>query len=462
MEHLVLEAKEGRGDKVSNGKITFYPFISTLKVFTGGRKEQNGYRYKCTSNCVGKSTASNARALSNRDPLTSMIRGIGEHISEGSALQTAVVRVAQSQSNFRRDTTGLCKCAGGDGHCTGCDTRPIFQDMHRTKGDDGMDGRRGEKPTNPLFCGKDGRSGESLIIVRPLTVGGLEQQYRSVYRLELRSFDLEDENVDGIFEPGEHLFVRRIRVKNSGKYVETVNARIILNLFNSGGMPSPTRETRIEIQASEFLEPLSGQDSVAYVPSIPAGHTVTLSRSIKALIREPTFTPCSQPYKITTAAVVLKATMPGLNRRLQNFDYSRPFEIQYPLEVKEIDHLPSVSQGSENKISMQISNLSNKIMFRLDRVSPRRAEVRISMVSEVGSLLSPLGIWSPEVSQQLQEVPAKFTLDMLQQFRISHSAKDHTYTKIHVEFLISSPGPAPASGRSLGDLGIPMRVSTLR
>jgi hypothetical protein len=172
---------------------------------------------------------------------------------------------------------------------------------------------------------------------------------------------------------------------------------------------------------------------------------VNLSSSIKALIRQPTFTPGSQPYKIT-AAVLLKATMPGLNRLLDNFEYPRPFDIQYPLEVQEeINYLPSVSQGPENKISMQISNRSNQI-FGLDRASSRRAEVRISIVSEVGSLLSLLGIWSPEVSHQVpQRVPANSICDMLQLFQTSNTAKDHTYTKIHVEFLISSAGPVPAS-----------------
>jgi hypothetical protein len=221
-------------------------------------------------------------------------------------------------------------------------------------------------------------------------------------------------------------------------------------------MPSPTRQTRIKLEASEFLQPLSSKDGIASIPSIPAGHTVTLQTSIKALICERTFSPGTQPYKIT-ATVVLKAIMPGLNRRLNNFDFQRTFEIQYPLELREIDFLPSVAQGSENKLSIQIYNPSNKKSV-LDRASPRRVEVKISIDPKIGSLLSPSGIWSPEVFQQTENLPAKSTLDMSQTFHISHSAKDHAYTKIQVDFLISSPGPAPAIGKSLGDLGVPMRL----
>ena len=223
-------------------------------------------------------------------------------------------------------------------------------------------------------------------------------------------------------------------------------------------MPSPTRETRIEIEASESLQSLPGKDGVAYVPSIPAGQIVTLPGSIKVLIREPDmFVHGGQPYKMATT-IALKATMPGLNRRLDNFDFQKSFEIRYPLELQKIDYLHSVAQGSENKISMQIHNQSNKI-FGVGRNTPRRAEVKISIASEVGSLRSASGVWSPEVFQETEKVPARSTIDMSQVFKISHRAKDHAYTTVHVQFFISSPGPAPASGRSLGDLGIPTRLT---
>ena len=223
-------------------------------------------------------------------------------------------------------------------------------------------------------------------------------------------------------------------------------------------MPSPTRETRIEIDASGSLQPLPGKDGIAYVPSIPAGQIVTLLGSIKVLIREPDmFIHGGQPYKMATT-VALKATMPGLNRRLDNFDFQKSFEIRYPLELQNIDYLQSVAQGSENKILMQIHNQSNKT-FGVSGISPRWAEVKISIASEVGSLRSASGIWSPEVFQKTEKVSARSTVDMSQVSKIFHRAKDHAYTTVNVQFFISSPGPAPLSGRSLGDLGIPMRLT---
>lgn len=104
------------------------------------------------------------------------------------------------------------------------------------KGDDGMDGQKGEKPTDPLFCGRDGRPGESLITVRPINVGGVEKEYRSRYQLELVDFDVEDENEDGIFEPGEHLLIRRIRVKNSGECPQMYPLKVVLIMIRRNAL----------------------------------------------------------------------------------------------------------------------------------------------------------------------------------------------------------------------------------
>ena len=58
--------------------------------------------------------------------------------------------------------------------------------------------------------------GTAKIIVQELN--GTRKEYPSIYDLELMDFDVEDENGDGIFEPGEHVFIRRIRVRNIGEY----------------------------------------------------------------------------------------------------------------------------------------------------------------------------------------------------------------------------------------------------
>lgn len=145
-----------------------------------------------------------------------LMQGLGQQVSAGSNLQSAVARIAQYRPNTVRDTRGLCECSGGSGHCTGCSALPVFQTRSRVKGDDGEDGQSGATPSTPLFSGRDGRSGEVVIFVKSRTATEPEQ-YRSVYQLELVDFDVEDENEDGIFEPGEHLFIRNIKIKNAGE-----------------------------------------------------------------------------------------------------------------------------------------------------------------------------------------------------------------------------------------------------
>lgn len=140
--------------------------------------------------------------------------GMTAQLAAGSSLQTAVARVAQFRANTHRDTTGLCSCSGGNGHCHGCDVLPVFSQRIRLPGPDGVDGQDGASLETPLSPGSDGRPGEGSIVVQ--SRNGQEQTYRSRYNLELVGFDVEDENEDGIFEPGEHLFVRRIQIRNSG------------------------------------------------------------------------------------------------------------------------------------------------------------------------------------------------------------------------------------------------------
>ena len=86
--------------------------------------------------------------------------------------------------------------------------------FQRVPGLDGRDGRPGATRTTPLFAGAAGQEGTATIVVRMRD--GRQQEYTSKYSLELLDFDSDDENGDGIFEPGESIYIRRIRVRNNG------------------------------------------------------------------------------------------------------------------------------------------------------------------------------------------------------------------------------------------------------
>ena len=92
---------------------------------------------------------------------------------------------------------------------------PTVSNKSSTSKIQGKDGRREKVPKEVLYSGLDGKVGEAWIIVRSPTSG--EQAYKSRFHLELVDFDVEDDNEDGIFEPGEHVFIHRIQVKNTGE-----------------------------------------------------------------------------------------------------------------------------------------------------------------------------------------------------------------------------------------------------
>jgi len=45
-----------------------------------------------------------------------------------------------------------------------------------------------------------------------------QRTYGSKFNLELVDFEVEDGNGDGVLEPGEFAYIKRIRVRNSGEF----------------------------------------------------------------------------------------------------------------------------------------------------------------------------------------------------------------------------------------------------
>lgn len=95
-------------------------------------------------------------------------------------------------------------------------------------------------PATFLSAGQSGKQGSSQIrIVRDdLT----EATYPKRYVLNVTHFDVVDENEDGINEPGEHIIVSNIKVKNTGTVaLGSSHIRKSPAKFFTGGMPSPHR-----------------------------------------------------------------------------------------------------------------------------------------------------------------------------------------------------------------------------
>jgi hypothetical protein len=159
------------------------------------------------------------------------MRNVGAQMGEGSRLQTAVALVAQTYHNASKSAIGggACRCNGGSSHCSGCKVIPIYRTQSRMKGDDGPAGLRGNPMQDMLLRGRAGADGRVQIIVRNRDGG--RPRYDNCYDLQLVDFDLEDENGDGIFEPGDQVIVRRMIIKNAGKMIISVAIDWMLTIF---------------------------------------------------------------------------------------------------------------------------------------------------------------------------------------------------------------------------------------
>ena len=85
----------------------------------------------------------------------------------------------------------------------------------RDPGRRGRVGPPGARPPTYLQGGVGGAQGSSQVTVK--RNNGTEATYPTRYELRVVSFDVVDENDDGINEPGEYLLVQNIRVQNTGK-----------------------------------------------------------------------------------------------------------------------------------------------------------------------------------------------------------------------------------------------------
>ena len=141
---------------------------------------------------------------------------IGAQVVSGSNMVGLMTEVAARYNAVRhpRVDPGSCTCHGGSGNCTGCESSPVIRTFKRVPGTDGHDGQPGTPVNTLLFDGTDGTAAQVIIVVEK--ADGSTAEYDTVYNLELVDFDVEDENGDGIFEPSEHLYIKRIRVRNSG------------------------------------------------------------------------------------------------------------------------------------------------------------------------------------------------------------------------------------------------------
>ncbi|KAI2625607.1 hypothetical protein GGR54DRAFT_653997 [Hypoxylon sp. NC1633] len=390
-------------------------------------EERIGYAYSCTDRCIGGGTPNNTSSLVRYKSVLDTGRNvalarIGAQVVTGNNMAVLIAEAATRFNALRNPqvTPGACKCHGGQGNCAGCDSKPVTRRFQRVEGLDGENGHSGKACTSVLHNGVDGLRGNVTIVVQKSD--GSQQEYSSLYSLELVDFDVEDENGDGIFEPGEHLFIRRITVRNSG------------------GMPSPARPIQLSMVESDWFKLVDGDDGRTSLPSIRDGSSLTIDSSIKVWIRKRENSEILQAGTIFTRreAIQLSAIMPWIEREIPEFKLKRVIDIRYPCELRNIQALATVAQGSLSTLSFEVYNHGNRTIGPHGDNS-RPVEIDISFPEAFGELLSESDQWEDAVTMSPSTIRSRAGLVLKQQLRVHNNAQSYQHVTAVVKLYLGKP-----------------------
>ncbi|KAI1420346.1 hypothetical protein F5Y12DRAFT_773664 [Xylaria sp. FL1777] len=389
-------------------------------------KQCDGYVYSCTARCLGGDTTTNSNNVVRYKSIVEMGRTLAlvrpgtQMVTRAGAAQLMAQAATRLQEVHGPELSPVCRCHGGEGHCTGCDSSPFIQTHKQVAGLDGLNGHSGTPGTSFPHNGMDGLHGNATIVVQKSD--GSRQEYSSLYSLALTDFDVEDENGDGIFEPGEHLFVRRITVQNSG------------------GMPSPTRSIQLDMVESDWFKLVDGHDGRTFLPSIREGSSVTIDGPIKVRIREQEDheIPEIGNLFIHNEAIKLNAIMPWIEREISNFEFNKMIEIRYPCELRNLRALATVAQGSQSKLSFEVYN-HGSVSIGTDGYNPRIVEIDVSFPAAFGELESEPNQWRESVTITPGDIRGGRGFVLERQLRVHNNAQSYQHVAALFKLYLGKP-----------------------
>ena len=239
---------------------------------------------------------------------------------------------------------------GGSGHrveVTREDKGTYYVDTKRTismPGNPGPHGRGGEAGSR----GQQGRDATSGSNGNQAPVGGIAwvvyskqgdvlQQAGTRYDIEVKNYEIIDENNDGVFEPNERVAVSDVLVNNVGGLTSPAGAEITIQKTKTNTMN---------------FEPIRYK-----LPEIQPGKSFKVPTTFYGRIND-------QPPPLTAAPLETKADFESrvelLGRSFSNSFLSRQLQVRYPVKLKQLRCNENVGRGEVTIISIQIENVSSK------------------------------------------------------------------------------------------------------
>lgn len=229
---------------------------------------------------------------------------------------------------------------------TGTRTVTRYRTEHHSKsgGSNGSSGSSGHSASNGEN-GKPGKDGEFVIVVT--YDGGETRTYRQRYDLQLAGFEIQDDNQDGVFEPGEVVTVRKVTVKNTG------------------GMPTPpppTSHVEVYLEGDGWI--LSDRAPLRLPKSLAPGesHTfdgLTLKFRLRDAKQGSEIPALGEPFR-ARHSVTPSAMLTEVDAPFTSFRNPKEFEIRYPVEIKPVRMLRALRAGESTRVLLEVKNISGQ------------------------------------------------------------------------------------------------------
>lgn len=205
-------------------------------------------------------------------------------------------------------------------------------------GTDGSDGRDGVTKNNSVPGGVQGPNGKFEVIVH--YENGSTETFARPYDLELRSFTMLDENLDGIFEFGERVLISGIKVKNVGQMPTPAGKSDVLVLLGSS--------------AWAVADPV-----MLKVPQLKAGMEFTLPDQLSFVIKDSGLIGTDRRAVVEDRITPI-AKVTRVEKTFEGFRLPKALTVTYPVEITPIDVRPSIGPGEKARIVWRVKNLSQK------------------------------------------------------------------------------------------------------
>jgi hypothetical protein len=227
---------------------------------------------------------------------------------------------------------------GNGSYTNRCTPRTRTVHHSQSGGSTGPSGTSGSSAMGDVSGGRNGQDGRCLFI--GTEAGRQTYSGTSLFQVVVESYDLVDDNGDGIIEPLESVRVENIRLKNVG------------------GLPSPSQSADFQVFLPNTRYTLSSQQRLL-VPRLEPGQSVTLAQGLEFDVRDNHQMGQGRPMVIEDR-LSPQNYVTQVDRAQPGFELNRSFVITYPIEISAFSMARSVGPGEEIPVMWKIKNISSR------------------------------------------------------------------------------------------------------